>query len=229
MSSIGESPAQSSESALEMFPRRGSSGGVGQERSAEQNLPAPIILPTIQDQEMGSEDLGLSQSRLPQSSPKFKEGDRSPFVTPWRSRSGSQAPKGKVETGTKVQTSFGKVSSKSSPRGVAERKLSGRSTPADFASQNSAANPLTGADEVLARLIAQGQCASPGATSQGSHQGSQRALPDGEPMDVEEMAQKVGRERAGLPHFFQPPSLPDSAIMSPIPHTPVEVISTGSA
>ncbi len=125
MSSMEESPAQSPESALEMYPRRGPSGGVGQETSADQNLPAPIVLPTIQDQDGGSEDLGLSQSRLPQSSPEFKEGDRSPFVTPWRSRSGSQARMGKVETGTKVQTSFGKVLSKASPRGVAERKLSG--------------------------------------------------------------------------------------------------------
>ena len=48
-------------------------------------------------------------------------------------------------------------------------------------------------------------------------------------MDVEEIAQKIGRERAGFPHFFQPPSLPDSAIMSPIPHEPVEVISIGAA
>ena len=49
-------------------------------------------------------------------------------------------------------------------------------------------------------------------------------------MDVDEMAQKVGLERANFPHFFQPPPLPDgSATLSPIPHKPVEVISTGTA
>ena len=69
MSSMEESPAQSSESALEMYPRRAYSGGVGQERSADQNLPDPIILPTIQDQDGEPEGLGLSQSLMPQSTP----------------------------------------------------------------------------------------------------------------------------------------------------------------
>ncbi len=133
---------------------------------------------------------------------------------------------GKVETGTRVQTSIGKISSKSSPRGGIERKLSGRSTPADFVGQNPITNPLLGADELLNRLIAQDQCASPGATSQGS----QRALPDGEPMDMDEMAQKAGLKSANFPHFFPPPPLPDgSATLSPIPHKPVEGISTGAA
>ncbi len=53
-SSMEQSPAQSSESALEMYARTGHSGGVGQERSAEQILPAPS-LPTIQDQDGGTE------------------------------------------------------------------------------------------------------------------------------------------------------------------------------
>ena len=124
MSSMGESPAQSSDSALEMFPRRGPSGGVGQERSAEQSLPAPI-LPTIQDQDGGSEDLGTSQSMLSQPLPAVPNGERSLFVTPRRSRSGSVTPVKKVQA-------FGKIiSPRSSPKGGMERK-SGQSTPADF-------------------------------------------------------------------------------------------------
>ena len=108
MSSMGESPAQSSDSALEMFPRRGSSGGVGQERSAEQSLPAPI-LPTIQDQDGGSEDLGLSRSMLPQSLPEAQDGERSLFVTPRRSKyrdlpSGSRS--GKRDTTTSFTDSY---------------------------------------------------------------------------------------------------------------------------
>ncbi len=99
-------------------------------------------------------------------------------------------------------------------------------------------NIMSGADELLNLLIAQGkQCASPGATSQGS----QRALPEGEPMDLEEMVQRAGLERANIPHFFPPLLLPEGsslaaagmypqqATLSPIPIRPEEVISTGTA
>ena len=100
MSSMGESPAQSSDSALEMLPRRGSSGGKGQERSAEQSLPAPV-LPTIQDQDDGPDDFGLSQSMLPQSLPEIQDGEGSLFMTPRRSRSGSvTSTMGRIESGT---------------------------------------------------------------------------------------------------------------------------------
>ena len=78
-SSLEESPTPSSESALEMFHRRGQTGGVGQERSVEQSLPAPV-LPVIQDS--GPEDFGLSSSTLPQSSPEVQTGDATPFMTP---------------------------------------------------------------------------------------------------------------------------------------------------
>ncbi len=57
LSSLEDSPAPSSDSALEMVTRRGQSGGMGQERSAEQSLPAPV-LPTIQDS--GPDDFGLT-------------------------------------------------------------------------------------------------------------------------------------------------------------------------
>ncbi len=241
MSSMGESPAQSSDSALEMFPRRGSSGGVGQERSAEQSLPAPI-LPTIQDQD-GSEDLGLSRSMLSQSLPEVQDGERSLFVTPRRSRSGSvTSTMGQLEAGIKGQTSFGKISPRSSPKGGMERKLSGRSTPASTPAESMGQNPMSnvglGAEELLNILLAQGQqCASPGATSQGS----QRALPEGEPMDVEENARRTSLEMANFPHFFPPPTLPEwsslaaagmypqQATLSPIPIKPGQVISTGTA
>ena len=95
-----------------------------------------------------------------------------------------------------------------------------------------------GAEELLNILLAQGQqCASPGATSQGS----QRALPEGEPMDVEEIARRTSLEMANFPHFFPPPPLPEwsslaaagmypqQATLSPIPIKPGEVISTGTA
>ena len=115
MSSMGESPAQSSDSALEMLPRRGSSGGMGQERSAEQSLPAPV-LPTIQDQDGGPDDFGLSQSMLPQSLPEIQDGEGSLFMTPRRSRSGSvTSTMGRIESG-RVQTAFGKISPRSSPK-----------------------------------------------------------------------------------------------------------------
>ena len=66
-SSLEESPAPSSDSALEMFPRQGQTGGVGQERSGEQSHPASV-LPAIQDS--GTENFGLSRSMLPQSPPE---------------------------------------------------------------------------------------------------------------------------------------------------------------
>ena len=56
LSPLEDSPAPSSDSALEMFPRRGQSGGMGQERSAEQSLPAPV-LSVIQDS--GTEDFWI--------------------------------------------------------------------------------------------------------------------------------------------------------------------------
>ena len=228
MSSMGESPAQSSDSALEMFPRRGSSGGVGQERSAEQSLPAPI-LPTIQDQDGGSEDLGTSQSMLSRTLPAGPNGESSLFVTPRRSRSGSVTPVKKVQA-------FGKIiSPRSSPKAGMERK-SGQSTPADFRGQDPIANILLeSADAVLNQLLNQGtQCASPGATSQGS----QRALPPGEPMDMEEARRSL--QVTALPHFPPPPALPEwssfagAGIYSPqatllLFPKPAEVISAGSA
>ncbi len=196
-SSMGESPAPSSDSALEMFPRRGPSGGVGQERSADQSLPAPV-LPTIQDQDGGSEDLGTSQSMLSRTLPAGPNGENSLFVTPRRSRSGSVTPVKKVQA-------FGKIiSPRSSPKAGMERK-SGQSTPADFRGQDPLANILLeSADAVLNQLLAQGtQCASPGATSQGS----QRALPPGEPMDMEEARRSL--QVTALPHFPPPPALPE--------------------
>ena len=134
MSSMEESPAQSSESALEMLPRCGPSGGVGQERSAEQSLPSPV-LPVI-----GTEDFGLSQSMLPQSSPEIQIGDGSLYMTPnRRSRSGSRTStfdrmdSGKVanQRGGQSPSAFGKSPRASPPRG-GDQRLSGRSTPADY-------------------------------------------------------------------------------------------------
>ncbi len=66
-------------------------------------------------------------------------------------------------------------------------------------------NDLRGAEERLSSLLAQQRyCASPGAISQGS----QKALPDGEPMEVEEMAQRKRRELSTFTHSSPPPLLP---------------------
>jgi hypothetical protein len=221
-SSMDESPAPSSESALEMYTQRANGGGLGQSRSAEQNLPAPTVLPTMQDQGGEPAGFGLSQSMMPQSAPELREGNKSQFVTPRRSREGSiTSTMGRGDKGTGVPTVFGKAaSSKSSPRGAMEqRKLSGRSTPADSLGQNSFPNPLIGAEALLTKLI-NDQCASPGATSQGS----QRALPEGEPMEVDEKA------RLSFPHSYSPPPLPDGMpALSPIPFRTAEVLSADAA
>ncbi len=152
LSSLEDSPAPSSDSALEMFPRRGQSGGMGQERSAEQSLPAPV-LPVIQDS--GTDDFGLSQSMLPQSSPEIQVGEGTLFMTPMRSRSGSRASTiGRIDSGKvanlrggKSPTSFGKSPRASPQRGV-EQRLSGHSTPADYGGPNPLTNTLRGAEEV---------------------------------------------------------------------------------
>ena len=114
-SSMEQSPAQSSESALEMYARTGHSGGVGQERSDEQILPAPS-LPTIQDQDGGTEEIASSQSMLPQSAPVSPLGATSYVMNSQRSGSGSQTP-------VKKEPAYAKIVSTRSPPRSEERRV----------------------------------------------------------------------------------------------------------
>ena len=234
MSSLETSPAPSSDSALEMDHRRGQSGGMGQERSVEQSPPAPV-LPVIKDS--GTDDFGLSQSMLPQSSPEIQVGEGTLFMTPMRSRSGSRASTiGRIDSGKmanlqggKSPTPFGK-SPRALPPRIGDQRLSGHSTPADYGGPNPLINTLRGADEMLSSLLASSrQCASPGAISQGS----QKALPEGEPKDVDEIAQRTSRELASFSHSSPPPSLPGTyppyVALSSVPHVPEGVSPSGAA
>ncbi len=69
-------------------------------------------------------------------------------------------------------------------------------------------NDLRGAEEKLESLLAgaRQQCASPGAISQSS----QKALPDGEPMELEEIAQRRRSELSSFSHSLPPPALADA-------------------
>ena len=241
-SSVEESPAPSTESALEMFPRQGQTGRVGQERSGEQSHPA-VVLPVKQDS--GTDDFGLSPSMLPQSPPEVQIGDASLFMmSPNRlSRSGSRASTlermdlGRVGNlrGEDSPSAFGK-SSRASPPRVGEQRLSGRSTPAEYGNKDTTKD-LRGAEEQLESLLAEArkQCASPGATSQGS----QKALPDGEPIELEDVALRKKRELASFSHPQPPPSFPaaqssygamsSSSGLFRVPHALEGAIPSGAA
>ncbi len=198
-SSMEESPAPSSDSALDMFPRRGHSGGVGQERSAEQILPAPS-LPTIQDQDGETEEIASSQSMLPHSAPVSPLGATSYVMNSQRSGSGPQTPVKKEPAYAKI------VSTRSPPRTGLERK-SGQSTPVpDYRKETN--KLVESADEKLQRLLDGNQCISPSVTSQSS----QRALPAGESMDVDESRRSY--QVTSPSRFPLAPSLPDGSIPS---------------
>ena len=95
-----------------------------------------------------------------------------------------------------------------------DRKFSGRSTPISGTGRSSPSKVVMGADEQLARLLAQRppSCASPGAMSQGS----QKVLPDGEPMEVEESERRLNLDIPNFLRLSPPPPMPAWASMSAI-------------
>ncbi len=197
-SSMEQSPAQSSESELGIA-RTGHSGGVGQERSDEQILPAPS-LPTIQDQDGETEEIASSQSMLPHSAPGSPLGATSYVTNSQRLGSGPQTPVKKEPAYAKI------VSTRSPPRTGLERK-SGQSTPVpDYRKETN--KLVESADQQLQRLIDERQCSSPGVNSQSS----QRALPAGSSLGVDESRRSY--QMTSPYRFPLAPSLPDGSIPS---------------
>ena len=85
MSSVGESPAQSSESVLEMIQRRDAQRGRGQDRSVHQNGTVVYhVLPKNPGSDGGSDGLGRGRSVLPPSLGGSPIGTRSRSPTPQR-------------------------------------------------------------------------------------------------------------------------------------------------
>ena len=163
MSSVGESPAQSSESALDMVPKRSTQRGIGQGQNVDGHA-----LPNIPGSDGGSDGLGCGRLPLSHSSRESPIGTRSRSPTPRPSQSGRQESGRSSLPGTPSQI-------------TAVSKFSGISTPKGGTGQDTPSKDLLGAEEKLSQLLNEraSACASPGAMSQVS----QKELPDGLPIE----------------------------------------------
>ncbi len=113
MSSVGESPAQSSESALDMVPNKSTQRGSGQGQNVDGHA-----LPKIPGSDGGSDGLGRGRLPLSHSSRESPIGTRSRSPTPRPSQIGRQASDRSSTPGTPSHfTQVSNISGHSTPKG----------------------------------------------------------------------------------------------------------------
>ncbi len=152
MSSVGESPAQSSESALDMVPKRDAQRGRGQGQPVDVQS-----LPKIPGSDGGSEGLGRGRLSLSQSSRESPKGIRSRSPTP-RQPSPVVRPESGRPSVPGTPSHFTQVSN-----------ISGQSTPKGGKGYHTPSDGFLGAEDRLNQLLAErAACASPGTMSQAS-------------------------------------------------------------
>jgi hypothetical protein len=122
-SSVEDSPAPSSESALRMATKRGTSRGRAQERSAHQSGRIPDqSLPRIPGSDGGSEGLGRGRTILAQSSHETQIVSRSRSPTPAPVPNGHPGSARSSAPGTPIpRTQSAKISGYSTPKSGAGR------------------------------------------------------------------------------------------------------------
>ena len=188
MSSVGESPAQSSESALDMGPKRDAQRGRASGQCADVQ-----VLPKIAGSDDGSEGQGRGRLPLSQASRESPKGIRS--------RSPTERQSSPV-----LRPEKGRLSASGTPKHSTQvEKVSGRSTPKAGKEGITPSKDLVGAEEKLVRLLNEyATCASPGGMSHAS----QKELPNGPLID---------QGRSGGTSSFHTPTGPPISFPAPFP------------